>query len=133
MTRHAAVCTDVNAHFHAALHARSMSGYTLQCGHARESTGMSGQQFNVRGHAAWFDFGACPVSTDAEGYCVVQGAGMRHVAVRTCGRESQYKPAVRRCARLMRSAAAHARPAQVSNIAPRPKDWKPAAEKKSAQ
>jgi len=110
-----------------------MSGYTLQCGHARESTGMSGQQFNVRGHAAWFDFGACPVSTDAEGYCVVQGAGMRHVAVRTCGRESQYKPAVRRCARLMRSAAAHARPAQVSNIAPRPKDWKPAAEKKSAQ
>ena len=72
-----------------------MSGYTLHAGAVREVTATTGQQFGHRGNPAWFDFGACPVATDAEGFCEVKTPGMRHVAVRTCGRESTYKPAVR--------------------------------------
>ena len=86
----------------------------MHAGAVRESSGMTGSQLNFRGCADWFDFGACPVATDAEGYCEVKSPGMRHVAVRTCGRESKYRPAVK-------------------NIAPRPKDWKAEATAKGAK
>ena len=71
-------------------------GYTIHAGAVRESSGASGKQLNFRGNPDWFDFGACHVVTDAEGYCEVKKDGMRHVAVRTCGRESKYQPKVRR-------------------------------------
>ena len=71
------------------------SGYTMHAGAVRESSGATGRQLNYRGNPSWYDFGACPVVTDAEGYCEVKAVGMRHVAVRTCGRESKYRPAVR--------------------------------------
>lgn len=74
-----------------------MSGYTLHAGSIRETNGATGQQANFRGNPAWYDFGACPVVTDAEGFCEVRAAGMRHPAVRTCGREATYRPPVRRC------------------------------------
>ena len=74
----------------------SSAGYTVHAGAVHESSGgMTSQQLNYRGNPNWYEFGACHVATDGEGYCEVKKDGMRHVAVRTCGRESTYKPAVR--------------------------------------
>ena len=102
-----------------------MSGYTVHAGAVRESSGATGKQLNFRGNPDWYDFGACHVVTDGEGFCEVNKVGMRHVAVRTCGRESTYRPTVRRvCEALPRLASAQACVSQVKNIAPRPKDWK---------
>jgi len=102
------------------------SGYTVHAGAVRESSGARGQQLNYRGNPEWYDFGACHVATDGEGYCEVKKDGMRHVAVRTCGRESKYRPSVRLAmgCSAPRLAAAQARKSQVKNIAPRQKDWK---------
>ena len=135
-----------------------MAGYTMHAGHALE-VAPRGQQANYRGNPEWcaspadsrsapsvnrapprrrFDFGACAVPTDHEGYCEVRTVGLRHVAVRTCGRESKFQPAVRstpggRSSRQRRRAACRQAlmlaAAQVKNIAPRPKDWQPAPAK----
>ena len=93
-----------------------MSGYVMHAGAVHEPV-PRGQQSNFRGNPSWYDFGAAAVLTDAEGFCEVgrNGApGLRHVAVRTCGRESTHRPAV-------------------ANIAPRPKNWQPAPAPRPAQ
>ena len=109
-----------------------MPGYTSHAGAVLEPT-PRGQQSNFRGNPAWYDFGASAAPTDHEGYLEVRTPGMRHVAARTCGRESTYKPAVRlACASRHASQneqplprGALTRPLQVKNIAPRPKGWQP--------
>lgn len=51
---------------------------------------------------------AVPANSDSEGYLEAEKAGLKHVAVRSSGRESDYRPIV-------------------SNLAPRPAGWRPAA------
>ena len=118
-------CTELNAHTVAlpspAAHER-MSGYTVHAGAVRESSGATGKQLNFRGNPEWYDFGACHVVTDGEGFCEVNKVGMRHVAVRTCGRESTYRPTVRRvCDALPRLASAEraSRRSRILRLGPR--------------
>jgi hypothetical protein len=51
---------------------------------------------------------AVPANSDAEGYLEAEKPGLKHVAVRSSGRDSTYRP-------------------PASNVAPRPAGWAPAA------
>jgi hypothetical protein len=108
-----------------------MTGYTMHAGAVLEPT-PRGQQSNFRGVPGWFDFGASAAPTDHEGYLEVRTPGMRHVAARTCGRESTYKPAVRIASKRPLPRRALTPPVQVHNIAPRAKGWQPAPSSSSS-
>ena len=80
-------------------------GYTIHAGQALEEVPQRRGPLNLHGVKGWYDFYASQCSVDSEGFVDAKTVGMKHVAVRDDGRDSEFKPNPR-------------------NIGPRTKEWK---------